>query len=101
MVGLGFLTAVTSLAAFGGLAGAQVAAQPKLTGQTWQLATLGRIDRQRAGITAAFTTDGKLSGFSGCNSYSGTYTTSGSSITVSKKIAVTQKACKRAVMAGE
>jgi len=100
MVGLGFVTAVAYFVAFGSIAGAQAAGQPKLTGQTWQLAKLGRIDRQRAGITAAFTTDGKLSGFSGCNSYNGTYTTSGSSITVSK-IAVTQKACKRAVMAGE
>jgi heat shock protein HslJ len=101
MVGLGFVTAVAYFVAFGSIAGAQAGGQPKLTGQTWQLAKLGRIDRHRAGITAAFTTDGKVSGFSGCNSYSGTYTTSGNSITVSKKLAVTQKACRAAVMAGE
>jgi len=34
-------------------------------------------------ITATFTTDGKVQGSGGCNSYGGSYTTSGSSITVS------------------
>ena len=28
-------------------------------------------------VTAQFSTDGRVSGFSGCNQYSGTYTTSG------------------------
>ena len=44
---------------------------------------------------------GKVSGFSGCNSYSGAYTTSGGSISVSRKLAVTQKACSRPVMLQE
>jgi heat shock protein HslJ len=101
MVGSGLVTGVASLAALGSLTGAQAARGPTLAGQTWQLAKLGRTDRQHAGITARFTTGGKVSGFSGCNSYSGTYTTSGSSITVSKKLAVTQKACPKAVMAQE
>ena len=101
IVGLGLVTAVASLAALGGFTGAQAARGPTLAGQTWQLAKLGRIDRQRAGITATFTAHGKVSGFSGCNSYGGSYTTSGSSITVSKKLAVTQKACPKAVMAQE
>src|SRR5262249_19527272 len=37
------------------------------------------------------------SGFSGCNNYSGTYRGSGGSIAVSRKLAVTRKACARAV----
>jgi heat shock protein HslJ len=82
-------------------AGAQPAGQPKLTGQTWQLATLGSVNRKGAGLTATFTTSRKVSGFSGCNTYSGTYTTSGSSIRVGKNLAVTKKACRRAVMAQE
>jgi heat shock protein HslJ len=101
MLGLGLVTAIATLAALGSFTGAQAAKGPTLAGQTWQLAKLGRIDRQRAGITATFTTRGKVSGFSGCNRYSGAYTTSGSSITVSKKLAVTQKACHKAVMAQE
>jgi heat shock protein HslJ len=71
-----------------------------LTGQTWQLAKLGPVDRSKAGLTVAFGSDGKMSGFSGCNTFSGTYTTSGSSLKVSK-LAATQKACKKLVMAQE
>jgi heat shock protein HslJ len=96
--------ALLSLLAFlGGIApaGAQPAKQPKLTGQTWQLATLGGVNRKSAGLTATFTTAGKVSGFSGCNTYSGTYTTSGSSIRVAKSLAVTKKACRRLLMARE
>jgi heat shock protein HslJ len=66
---------------------------PKLTGQTWQLA-------HSPGITATFTTAGKVSGFSGCNTYSGTYTTTGRSIRVGK-LAATQIACSTAVMNAE
>jgi heat shock protein HslJ len=98
---LGLAATVASLTALGGMTKAQAASQPTLTGHTWQLAKLGPVDRSRAGITARFTADGKLSGFSGCNTYSGTYTTSGRSITVSQKLAVTRKACARPVMAQE
>jgi heat shock protein HslJ len=98
---LGLAATVASLTALGGMTKAQAASQPTLTGHTWQLAKLGPLDRSRAGITARFTADGKLSGFSGCNTYSGTYTTSGRSITVSQKLAVTRKACARPVMAQE
>jgi heat shock protein HslJ len=73
----------------------------QLTGKTWQLARLAGIDRQSLGITATFTTAGKLSGFSGCNQYSGTYTASGSSIRVSDKLASTQMACRASLMLQE
>jgi heat shock protein HslJ len=84
-------------------AGMSSAATPPtgLTGQTWQLAKLGPIDRHQAGITALFTTDGKVSGFAGCNSYSGTYATSGSTISISQKLAATRKSCAALVMAQE
>ena len=100
-VGLGLGAAVVSLAVLGGMANAQAASPPTLRGHTWQLTKLGAVDRKKAGITARFAADGKVSGFSGCNSYSGPYTTSGSSISVSRKMAVTQKACARAVMQQE
>ena len=95
------LAAVASLAALGGMTHARAASHPTLTGHTWQLTKLGAVDRKKAGITAWFMADGKISGFSGCNSYSGAYTTSGGSISVSRKLAVTQKACARAVMLQE
>jgi len=81
--------------------GAQAKAPAALTGKTWLLTSLNGINRQALGITAVFTTGGKLSGFSGCNSYGGTYTTSGSSISIPDRLAVTQVACRQAVMAQE
>ena len=44
-------------------------------------------------MTATFNSDGKVSGFSGCNQYSGSYSTSGSSISISGPIATTLMAC--------
>jgi len=98
---LGLATVVASLAAIGGLTDAQATPQLTLTGQTWELTKLGPVDRKKAGITVRFTADGKVSGFCGCNSYSGTYRTSGGSITVSRKLAVTRKACASPVMVQE
>src|SRR5262245_46457344 len=66
----------------------------QLAGPTWQLAKLAGVSRGVSAVTARFTADGKVSGFSGCNQYSGTYTTSGTSISVSK-VAVTQMACAK------
>ena len=99
-LGLGFAVAAASLAALGGMTQARAASPPTLTGHTWQLTKLGPVDRKKVGITARFMS-GKVSGFSGCNSYSGAYTTSGGSISVSRKLAVTQKACSRPVMVQE
>jgi heat shock protein HslJ len=101
IVVMGLAASVVSLVVLGGTAKAQAASQPTLTGKTWQLTKLGPIDRRKAGITARFEANGRLSGFSGCNNYSGTYTASGGSITVSRKLALTRKACARVVMAQE
>jgi heat shock protein HslJ len=73
---------------------------PSLTGQTWQLAKLGSVDRSKAGLTVTFATDGAASGFAGCNTFTGTYAASGSSLKVSK-LAATKKACRKLVMAEE
>jgi heat shock protein HslJ len=101
LVVLGLAAAVAALVALGGLTKAQAASPPSLTGHTWQLTKAGPVDRRKAGITARFMADGKVSGFSGCNSYSGAYTTSGGSISISRKLAVTRKACARPVMLQE
>jgi len=64
-----------------------------LAGPTWQLVKLTGVSKGVSSVTAAFTSNGKVSGFSGCNQYSATYTTTGSSISVSKPVAATLKAC--------
>jgi heat shock protein HslJ len=94
------LLAVAAVAA-AALAGAAAAATPTLTSQTWQLTKLGSADHRTAGITATFTKAGMVSGFSGCNTYNGTYTAKGRSITVGKNIATTQMACAEAAMSTE
>jgi heat shock protein HslJ len=70
-----------------------------LTGQVWGLtALLGQPLLSGTGISAQFTTDGKVSGSAGCNQYAGKYTTSGSSITFDPSIMSTAMACEQAVM---
>ena len=64
-----------------------------LAGPTWQLTKLGAVTRGVTSVTATFTGDGKVSGFSGCNQYSGSYTTSGGSISISRPVATTLMAC--------
>lgn len=54
-----------------------------------------------APIDATFQKDGSLSGASGCNQYSTTYSTSGESISISQSAATTMMACEPAVMAQE
>ena len=68
-----------------------------LTGPTWQLAKLAGVSKGVSSVTARFTSDGKVSGFSGCNQYSGSYTTSGSRISISK-LSRTLMACVKAQM---
>ena len=53
-----------------------------------------------AGITARFDA-ATVSGFSGCNTYRGTYTVTGSRIDVSREIAATQMACAKRVLLTE
>jgi heat shock protein HslJ len=54
-----------------------------------------------APVTAKFLADGSLSGSSGCNQYSTTYSTSGESISISQAAATTRMACEPAVMVQE
>ena len=73
-----------------------------LTGQVWVLSELsGNSPVSGTTITALFTKDGKVGGSSGCNSYSGEYTTSGSSITFKAPMAMTMMACPDDVMTQE
>jgi heat shock protein HslJ len=73
-----------------------------LTGQVWAVSEMkGKGLEPDTGITAQFTSDGKLSGSAGCNQYSGTYTVSGNSITIATPLASTMMACDPAVMEQE
>jgi heat shock protein HslJ len=63
--------------------------------------TLSELDGQsvpaEAGVTASFGADGSLTGFAGCNKYTGDYTVDGAILTVSP-LASTRKACEPDVM---
>ena len=72
-----------------------------LTNRTWRLTRLGGVDRRAIGITATFTDGGRISGFSGCNTHSGTFTTAGDSIDISDRLAVTMRACDEPRMRAE
>jgi heat shock protein HslJ len=73
-----------------------------LTGKVWALTELkGAPLPTGVGISAQFSSDGKVSGSAGCNRYSGTYTVSGNSITISSPLATTMMMCDDAVMAQE
>jgi heat shock protein HslJ len=98
LVSFSLLAALSVLGCYAVAARASESAGATLTGRTWQLSRLAGADRSGAGITATFTSAGKLSGFSGCNSYRGSYTTSGDSIRVSNKLAVTLMACGNSLM---
>ena len=74
----------------------------EITGKIWVLDSLnGSPLEPGTGITAEFTTDGKVSGSAGCNRYSGQYTVSGSSIQFTAPMASTMMACPEPVMAQE
>lgn len=73
-----------------------------LTGQVWALTDLGgKAPLQDTGITIQFSTDGTVSGSSGCNQYSGTYTASGSSLTINTPLASTMMMCAEPIMVQE
>jgi heat shock protein HslJ len=72
-----------------------------LTGKVWALTELkGAPLTAGVGISAQFTSDGKVSGSAGCNRYTGTYTVSSNSITFSS-MATTMMMCDESVMAQE
>ena len=96
MVVIGVCTGLVVLAACGL---SQQASGGDLTGKMWALSALmGEPLLPDTGITAQFTTDGKVSGSAGCNQYAGTYTVSGNSIQISSPMASTLMACAQEVM---
>jgi len=97
------LTVVLVLAALAGCSSS--AGSPSggtLTGQVWALTSLaGKAPIQDTGITIQFDSGGTVSGSSGCNQYSGTYTASGSSLTINTPLASTMMMCAQPVMVQE
>ncbi len=93
---------VLVLVALAGCSSSQSPGGGTLTGQVWALTDVaGKTPIQDTGITIQFGTDGTVSGSSGCNQYSGTYTASGSSLTINTPLASTMMACAEPVMVQE
>jgi heat shock protein HslJ len=99
------IAVVLVLIALAGCSAVQSAGSPSggtLTGQVWALTDLaGKAPVQDTGITIQFGTDDTVSGSSGCNQYSGTYTASGSSLTINAPLASTMMMCAEPVMVQE
>ena len=96
------IAVVLVLVALAGCTSSQSAQGGTLTGQVWALTDLaGMAPIQDTGITIQFGTDGNVSGSSGCNQYSGTYTASGSSLTINTPLASTMMMCAEPVMVQE
>lgn len=73
-----------------------------LAGLVWGLTEMaGKSLVTDSGISAQFTSDGKVSGSAGCNQYSGTYTVSGDSIQISSPLAATMMICPPDIMVQE
>lgn len=72
-----------------------------LDGTTWSLAEMGdTADFARIVPTIDFGADGSVSGFSGCNTFSGTFTTDGETIALGP-LATTKMGCERPASAVE
>ncbi len=70
-----------------------------VTGMVWNLTQLKDQELlPGSNITALFTTDGKVGGSSGCNRYSGSYTSSGNSLEITSPLASTMMACSQELM---
>jgi len=73
-----------------------------LTDSLWMLSELnGQAPLPDTAITAEFGDDGKVSGSSGCNSYTTTYSVSGKKISFGEQVALTMMACPNPVMEQE
>jgi heat shock protein HslJ len=98
LVSLGLCAGLVLLAACAPSTSLQAAAAD-LTGPFWALSTLmDKAVASNTGISIQFTSDGKVSGSSGCNRYSGTYTVSGNNMQISSPLATTRMACAQDVM---
>jgi heat shock protein HslJ len=94
--GFGLSIAIIALSA---CAAAQPGSGGDLIGKVWSLSELaGKSLVTGSGITAQFSSDGKVSGSAGCNRYSGSYTVSGNTITFPAPLASTMMMCDTAVM---
>jgi heat shock protein HslJ len=82
--------------------GSATAAEHKgLAGTSWQLLQLGSTGALSENLpTLTFSTDGKVSGTGGCNTFTGSVTESGMNIKFGA-IAATKKACSQEVNAQE
>lgn len=70
-----------------------------LTGKVWALSELmGKPLLPGSSISAEFSSEGRVSGSSGCNRYSGMYTISGKTITFSIPMATTMMLCEQELM---
>ena len=79
--------------------GSQQGSQLDLTGSMWSVSTfMDQALVPGSGITIEFTSDGKVSGSSGCNLYAGVYKTDGNSIVISSPMASTMMACSQEIM---
>jgi heat shock protein HslJ len=65
----------------------------ELEGQTWTLSGIGGRPAVSSAVSTATFTDGTLTGNSGCNEFSGTYTVSGDTMTIELG-PVTLRACE-------
>lgn len=72
---------------------AQGGSGPSLAGSSWRLVELnGQPGVGTEPLTLSFGADGQVSGYGGCNQFSGPYTQSGSSLTIGP-LASTKRAC--------
>jgi len=93
------VTGTTMLAGCGPFGGSS---EEELVGQVWTLtAIMGQPPLPVTTITAEFDADGRVSGSSGCNSYSGPYDVGGNKLSFGQPMASTLMACEPAVMAQE
>ena len=73
--------------------------RPDLTRTLWNLSTfMGRKLVAGPGITAVLTSDGKISGSSGCNLYTGGYRVDGNSFVISWLMSAREKNCSQEIM---
>jgi heat shock protein HslJ len=94
--------AVLVVAACGSSSKSTSAGGTPLEGTNWVLTAGGQVTTLPSNVTAnAVFAKGTVGGNSGCNTYSGPYTTSGSSLTIGPNLVSTQKACDEPVMAFE
>ncbi len=98
-LGFGLSIAIIALSA---CSASQQGSGGDLTGSVWSLTELaGKPLVSGSGITAQFSSDGKVSGSTGCNRYSGSYTASGNSIAFPSPLATTMMMCDAPVMEQE